>query len=186
MAWTESSGAQNVFTPSWVATRLGFQPGQARDHWGLTNTTTYYKSTDHGANWSVAFPNNGVADAMRTWNPAVSSCVDSSSTGSNCPTVHPIPFTSQANIALNNGTIIRRVNGEDIGYDQVVNKTAFLQRLAPGAGQTWGPPEYVLDPTTCSCTIQISRIRRLADGRLIAMGQRWDAYPGEPRRLTSC
>lgn len=176
MAFNESSGTQSTFTPSWAATRLGGQPAQARDHWGLTNRTAYYKSTNHGGSWSAAFPNNGVPDESRTWNPAVSSCASSASTGSNCPTVHPIPFTPQANIALNDGTIIRRVNGEDIKYDQVVKKTAFIQRLAPGAGQTWSAPEYLLDPTTCTCTYQISRIKKLADGRLVAVGQKWDTY----------
>ena len=175
VAFTESSGTQSTFTPSWVETRLGTTIAPARDHWGLTNKIAYYRSTDHGANWSETKPNNGADDLMRTWNPAVSTCT-STGTGSNCPTYHPIPFTPQATIALDDGTLVRRVNGEDIGYDQAVKKTAFIQRLTPGVGHTWGAPEYLLDPDTCTCTYQISRIRRLSDGRLIALGERWDTY----------
>ena len=176
VAWTDSSGTQSVFTPQWAKDAIGAPSyPAARDHWGLTNNTTYYRTTDR-VTWTQAFPNQGIADAMRTWNPTVSSC-SAAGTGSNCPTIHPIPFTPQANIALDNGTIIRRVNGEDIGYDEVIKKTAFFQRLASGAGQTWSAPEYPLDPTACTCTIQISRINGLADGRLIAIGQKWAGYP---------
>jgi hypothetical protein len=180
VAFTESSGSQTSFAPSWVGT-----VNPARDHWALTNKIAYYQSTDHGASWNEAKPNNGADDLMRTWDPSVSSCT-STGTGSNCPTTHPIPFTPQATIALADGTLVRRVNGEDIGYDQAVEKTAFIQRLTPGAGHTWGAPEYLLDPTTCSCTYQISRIRRLSDGRLIALGQKWSSYDpksGTPQLL---
>src|SRR4051794_6708512 len=91
MAFTESSGTQTSFTPSWAATRLGGQPAQARDHWALTNITAYYKSTDHGATWAVTKPNNNADDAMRTWDPAVNDCPTTGSpTGQNCPTSHPI------------------------------------------------------------------------------------------------
>jgi hypothetical protein len=175
VAFTESWGEQTSFTPDWVETRLGTSIAAARDHWGLNNKIAYWESTDHGANWGEVKPVNGADDLMRTWNPAVSTC-SSTGTGSNCPTYHPIPFTPQATIALHDGTLVRRVNGEDIGYDQAVEKTAFIQRLTPGVGHTWGAPEYLLDPDTCDCTYQISRIRRLSDGRLIALGQRWDSY----------
>lgn len=180
MAYASSSGTQGAGSPAWVDTRLGFTMSADRDHWDLTNTIVYYKSTDHGSSWAAALPVNGVADAMRTWDPTVNNCNESVPTdmtsGANCPVVFPHGFMPQAHIKLANGTLVRRVNGEDIKYDRMVKATAYIQKLAPGAGQTWSAPQYLLDPAVCTCTYQISRIQRLADGRLIALGQKWDAY----------
>jgi hypothetical protein len=118
-----------------------------------------------------------MTDTMRTWDPDVSNCNDNGlpTSGSNCPARHPIPFSPQAHIKLADGTLVRRVNGEDLRYDHYIKFTAYIQKLAPGSG-TWDEPQYLLDPDTCDCTYQISRIRHLRDGRLIALGQKWDTY----------
>lgn len=96
----------------------------------------------------------------------------------------PIPFTPQATIALRAdagggvraGTLLRRGNGADLQQVAAYRgrpSTAFLQRLAPGA-TAWVdvPTQFgngvVLDPARFS--YQFSRIRRLEDGRLLALG----------------
>ncbi|MDP2712953.1 MAG: sialidase family protein [Solirubrobacteraceae bacterium] len=97
---------------------------------------------------------------------------------------HPIPFTPQATIALRahpdsgvrQGTLLRRGNGadlQDVAAYRGRPSTAFLQRLAPGATRWVDVPTpygqgVVLDPDRFS--YQFSRLRRLADGRLIAVG----------------
>ena len=59
------------------------------------------------------------------------------------------------------------MNGYDLLNDTSVPHTAFLQRLAPGA-KSWSAPQVLLDPSRYM--YQVSRIRRLSDGRLIAIG----------------
>jgi hypothetical protein len=118
----------------------------ARDFWGLDTTIQYRLSTDGGQSWI-----DTRADHFRS--------------------LYPAPYIPQADIALDDGTIVRRVNGDDQRYDPAVPHTAYLQRLAPGA-KDWGPPQVLLDPN--SSTYQISRIRKLRDGRLIATGNVWD------------
>jgi hypothetical protein len=180
--FTQSSGTQGSGTPQWVQDRLGDPTWTAaRDHWDLTNETLYETSTDHGSTWSLV-NTDGTSDMTTpdaTGAPGSSSNCTSSGNGSGCPTYTTIPYTPQADIALSDGTLIRRVNGEDIKYDQTFSATAFLQRLAPGA-TSWSGIQYVLDPSSCSCTEQISRIRQLSDGRLIALGEWWSSLPGQP------
>lgn len=102
----------------------------------------------------------------------------------------PHAYTGQPVIALKKtdstpaGTLLRRVNGEDISlYPEFagVPGTAFLQRRAPGA-KVWTGRQIVLDPARF--TYNFSRIHRLRDGRtLVALGAFWDVAAG--RRLTS-
>ena len=97
---------------------------------------------------------------------------------------HPIPYTPQPTIALRahpstgvrKDTLLRRVNGADLVSNPSYRggpETAFLQRLAPGAN-VWTdlPTRFghgaILDPKRY--VYQLSRIRRLRDGRLIATG----------------
>lgn len=161
-AFAQSTGpldpSQRTLAPDWVKDALG-APNfpAARDHWGLTNVTKFLRSTDDGATWQ-------------------SYREDPMITPGGYPTIHPAPFFPQADIALSDGTLVRRVNGEDIRYDTTIRGTAYLQRLAPGAS-TWSAPQYLLDPDRY--TYQLSRIRYLCDGRLIALGERWDAPAGE-------
>jgi hypothetical protein len=51
-----------------------------------------------------------------------------------------------------------------------VPHTAYLQRLPPG-GDHWTAPQVLMDPARF--TYQISRLRYLRDGRLIATGNYW-------------
>ena len=56
-----------------------------------------------------------------------------------------------------------------------VPQTAYLQRSRDG-GRTWGEPMVLLDPRRF--TYQISRIRPLRDGQLVATGQVWETPAG--------
>lgn len=114
-------------------------------------------------------------DGGRTWRPVHAGDVIGT---------HPIPFTPQPTIALRadsgagvrEGTLLRRVNGADLqGVTAYGGRpaTAFLQRLAPGEERWVDVPTkfgngVILDPR--KHTYQLSRIRRLSDGRLIGLG----------------
>lgn len=116
----------------------------------------YRKSTDGGINWT-------------TWRTDPFQAL------------LPAPYTPQATIALPNGTLIRRVNGDDLKNLTSIPYTAMLQALVPSGGvypTSWpalgGAGQVVTtsaDPYICK--YQISRIRALNDGRYIAMGQEW-------------
>lgn len=88
-------------------------------------------------------------------------------------------YSPQATIALPNGTLIRRVNGDDLRDLDLIPYTAMLQIIKPVKGlypARWSPLEkgrqvIVKDPLICK--YQISRIRRLLDGRYLALGQAW-------------
>jgi len=88
-------------------------------------------------------------------------------------------YTPQPNIALPNGTLIRRVNGDDLQHLENIPYSAMLQVLKPVRGTypgEWpalgGSGQIVVkDPGVCK--YQVSRIRRLRDGRYIALGQAW-------------
>ena len=97
---------------------------------------------------------------------------------------HPIPFTPQPTIALHRdedqgiraNTLLRRVNGADLKDVEAYRGrplTAFLQRLPPGADRWEDLPTrfgdgVILDPARF--TYQLTRIRRLSDDRLVAVG----------------
>ncbi|MBA3481749.1 MAG: exo-alpha-sialidase [Pirellulales bacterium] len=70
-------------------------------------------------------------------------------------------------IALPDGAILRAAFGYHLPLDPDVPKTGFLQRSTDG-GQTWGDRQVVLDAD--ECTYRITRLRRLRDGRMIALG----------------
>lgn len=124
--------------------RADVAPG--RDFWNLQLSVRTVQSTDDG----------------RTWSPVREDPFKS---------IAPHAYSQQATIGLPDGTVIRRVNGDDLRQDPDVPHTAFLQRLDPGADD-WGPPQTLLDPA--EATYQITRIRRLTDGRLVASGNVWD------------
>jgi hypothetical protein len=117
-----------------------------RDFWGLKTSVKYLSSSDGGDTWIPAR-----VDKFHS--------------------LFPAPYLPQADAALKDGTIIRRVNGDDLRFDPSVPHTAFLQRLVPG-GKTWSAPQVLMDPA--KYTYQISRIRYLRDGRLVATGNVWD------------
>ncbi len=88
----------------------------------------------------------------------------------------PQAFSGQASIGLSDGALLRRVNGEDlVGFDDGP-RTAYIQRLDPGANE-WGEPVILLDPE--QFTYNVSRIQELSDGRLIATGNFWEIPAGE-------
>jgi hypothetical protein len=120
------------------------------DFWGLTLSAVYLRSADGGATWRPLR-----SDGYRA--------------------VYPHGYAAQGLFALPDGTLIRRVNGWDLMHDPTIPPTAFLQRLAPGAA-AWSAPQTLLDPATRTC--QLSRLRRLRDGRLLGTGQRWDCPAG--------
>jgi hypothetical protein len=129
------------------------------DFWGLKQSVVYLRSTDGGVRWHV-----WRTDPFRA--------------------LAPQAYTPQADIALPGGTLIRRVSGQDLANDPTIPHTALLQTLrfnpADSGGQAagWSPPQVVLhDPSIC--TYQISRIHRITDGRLIALGQVWRYAHGE-------
>jgi hypothetical protein len=132
-----------------------------RDHSALTNINIYMESSDG-----------------KTFTKVKEDPLQNAAGGG----IHPISVSAQSAIILKNGTLIRRVNGEDIASmadvpASVHKRTAYLQRLAPGS-RTWSAPQYLLDPATK--TYQLSRIQYLKDGRLIATGQVWHA-PADQR-----
>jgi hypothetical protein len=116
------------------------------DFWGLKLAVRYLRSRDGGRTWQRTR-----SDSFRA--------------------PGPYGYTPQATVALEDGTIVRRVNGDDLRHDPAVPHTAFLQRLAPGAAN-WSAPQVLMDPARY--TYQISRLRYLRDGRLIATGNVWD------------
>ncbi len=93
----------------------------------------------------------------------------------------PIPFTPQATLALEDGALLRRVNGEDlVGLPGAGPGTAYLERLeAPTPDDPhpqWGRRLFLVDPSVA--TYQVSRIGYLRDGTLVATGQRWAVPAG--------
>ena len=88
----------------------------------------------------------------------------------------PHAYSGQATVGLADGTILRRVNAEDLRAVGVPERgTAYIQRLAPGA-KTWSAPQYLMDPARY--TYQLSRMQRLRDGRLLASGNYWEVPAG--------
>ncbi|MBK7859285.1 MAG: hypothetical protein IPJ65_11825 [Archangiaceae bacterium] len=91
----------------------------------------------------------------------------------------PAPYAPQATTALPDGTLVRRVNGDDLRNLDGLPYTAMLQTLAPGSA-SWpalgAANQTVIDPVQCK--YQVSRIRALSGGRYIALGQSWRLKSG--------
>ena len=141
-------------TPESVLKKFGIpRPDDPqRDFWGLDQRSVLLRSGDGGRRWRQTESERFQA-------------------------LGPYGYTSQATVALKDGTLLRRVNGDDLRDDDSVPHTAFLQRLAPGAKQ-WSRPQVLIDPA--ERTYQISRIRTLRDGRLLAVGNVWDVPADTP------
>ncbi|MBA2733591.1 MAG: hypothetical protein H0U54_11940 [Acidobacteria bacterium] len=114
----------------------------------------YLKSTDAGQTWA-------------TWRTETFHAIGMSA------------FSPQPTIALSNGTLIRRVNGDDMRNVKKIPYTAMLQVLKPKGGvypARWpalGAAGQVVIKDPSVCKYQVSRIRQLKDGRYIALGQSW-------------
>nr|MDQ3623426.1 glycoside hydrolase [Verrucomicrobiota bacterium] len=133
-----------------------------RDFSSLEVINKYFQSTDGGDTWALYREDAALAP--------------------NGLSTHPVAMNAQATIALSDGTLIRRVNGEDVSIvDDSVVGTAYLERSAPDS-TTWENPIYLVDPETF--TYQVSRIRKLRDGRLITTGQVWTPPAGQRRAGT--
>jgi hypothetical protein len=137
--------------PSALWTKLGM-PDRGWDFTGLDRRQVYLRSSDRGAHWAEvsSTPFGGVGASA---------------------------YAGSATIALEDGAILRRVNGWDLMDEPGIPYTAFLQRSEDG-GKTWGRPQVLLDPA--KFMYQFSRIRRLGDGRLMATGQVWTVPAGTP------
>jgi hypothetical protein len=145
--------SDRLLTPPAIVDRFGL-PGwdPSRDFWGLQLAVIYLRSTDGGLTWQ-----QDRSEAFTS----------------------PFPhgYTQQATIGLKDGTILRRVNGDDLRNDSGIPHTAYLQRLAPGA-TSWSRPQVLLDPRRY--TYQLTRLRYLRDGRLVATGNRWNVPADTP------
>lgn len=129
--------------PKEVQEKLSWPPGgnAAYDMTGLDLRNTYLRSSDGGATWEKVS-----ADAFK-----------SPMNGA----------TGQPQTALRDGTVIRAVWGHYLPYNPEVPKTGFLQR-SHDETRTWGKPEVLLDPKSCSTWPK--RLRLLRDGRLVVLG----------------
>ncbi|MBA3441535.1 MAG: hypothetical protein H0T92_16875 [Pyrinomonadaceae bacterium] len=120
----------------------------------------YLKSTNSGRSWSVWRTDPFQAIGMSAYAP-------------------------QDIIALPNGSLIRRVNGDDLQNLRRIPHTAMLQILKPKASGVYpanwpalGAAGQVVVTDPLICKYQVSRIRRLKDGRYIALGQAWPYVGG--------
>jgi hypothetical protein len=84
--------------------------------------------------------------------------------------------TQQPTIALHNGQVLRRVNGDDRWNEANTPHTAFLQRIDNLQSGNWGPPESLQANLPESIKkVQISRMFYTTDGKhIIALGQAWE------------
>jgi hypothetical protein len=157
------------------------------DYSGLDIDVVYLRSFDGGAHWSH------VADSDVSFATA-----DDSGMGTHAN-------ASPVTIALTDGSLIRRVYGWDYGAFPNMPGTTFIQRSSDGGvtwsamptssdgGVTWSDPdpniqEFLLDPNTT--TVQMTRTRRLRDGRLLMVGNVWNgkntqSAPREPLMVVS-
>ena len=119
------------------------------DFWGLHESVVYLRSTDDGRTWR-----RWRSDPFRA--------------------LQPQAYTPQADIALADGTLIRRVSGVDLANDPSIPHEAILQTLhfnpTNSRNQTaWSAGQAVLHDRSI-CTYQLSRTHQLRDGRLVSIG----------------
>jgi hypothetical protein len=140
------------------------------DYSGLVIDVVYLRSTNAGADWETAAESNV----------SFTTAHDSGrgTHANNSPTT----------IALRDGSLLRRVYGWDYNDFPRLPGTTFLQRstdrgkswspppVSTDGGRTWSVPspiqEFLLDPATT--TVQMTRTRRLRDGRLLMGGSVWN------------
>ncbi len=157
VAFTEVEGPASINdrtpAPESLKVRLGTDElPENRDFLGLRSSIRYLRSTDGGKTFSTVHVDDFKA-------------------------LYPNAYAASGTIGLKDGSILRRVNGWDLQQDPSVPHTAFLQELKPGA-KDWTKPRVLLPADRF--TYQLSRIRRLGDGCLIALGQRWALPAGRP------
>jgi hypothetical protein len=87
-------------------------------------------------------------------------------------------YTQQPTIVLDNGNVLRRINGDDMQHVNMPH-TAVLQRKDNFSDTSWGAFETLQDNIPADngrpvCKVQISRIRYTRDHQhLLAAGQVW-------------
>jgi photosystem II stability/assembly factor-like uncharacterized protein len=165
---------------------VGDKP-RGRSYAGLDVDLIYLRSTDGGRHW------HKTAESDVSFATA-----DNSGNGTHAN-------NGGATIALNDGSLLRRVYGWDYKAFPKMPGTAFLQRstdygktwsavpISSDGGKTWSDAdpriqEFLLDPATY--TVQPTRTRRLHDGRLLMAGAVWNgpntqSAPGEPLLMLS-
>ncbi len=165
-AFTQATGpvdpSRRTLVPERVLAAFGVEEWDPNfDFWGLDLRVKYLRSGDDGATWQETR-----SDPYQA--------------------LYPHALNPQPTLALDDGTLLRRVNGDDLRQDATVPHTAFLQRLEPGEAE-WSEPQLLMDPS--KFTYQISRMRYLSDGRLVATGNSWevpaDTPPGERKDVPS-
>ena len=144
---------------------------KTRSFAGLHVSVIYLRSFDKGKSWSK------VADSDVSFGTGENSGLGTHANNGG------------AAIALKDGSILRRVYGFDYGHFGVLPGTAYMQISRDGA-KTWSDPprssdggktwintapiqQLLLDPS--KYTVQITRQRRLSDGRLVICGGVWNA-----------
>ncbi len=170
VGYAEALGDTNPATrgaaPQWVYDAMGTTystwfssyPDGSFDFWNLDNNHQFLKSTNFGTSFS----------AFRTDD--MDTLVGLQGNGH----FYPHPFFPQAHVKLSNGDWLRRVNGEDTKWMSYYPGTAYLQRQVNGTGSWvhagtgqaashWG--------TTTSTTVQVSRMREIEPGVILASGQ---------------
>ena len=141
-----------------------------RDYSGLDINVVYLRSTNGGTSWTK------IVESDVSFTTAENSGLGTHANGGG------------ATIALNDGSIIRRVYGWDYGQFPNMPGTAFVQRSTDGGltwsaqptstngGLTWSNPspvaEFFLDPL--QYTVQPTRFQRLSDGRILMAGSVWN------------
>jgi|GEM_PF-4879105 len=177
-----SSGGYNTFAGAWIMPRSGAvatafvnvkgpaaPPCESvdvprgcsnRGFRGADHHVVVLESTDNGQTWSRAFADERVTNAP------------------------PHAYSGQPYFGLRAdgdatppGTLLRRVNGEDISTRvRGIPRTAYLQRRAPG-DKRWTGMQVLLD--AARYTYNLSRVKRLSDGRtLVATGGFWPLKAG--------
>lgn len=167
-AWTMHDGSLMVsFTqatgpvegrpqaPPEIQERLTWPPPghPGYDMTGLDLQNVYLQSTDGGKTWRQVS-----ADPFK-------SCMNG--------------VTSEAQIGLADGTVLRGVFGFYLPYDPELPQTGFLQRSTDGT-QTWSKPEVPLDAAQYSTWPR--RLRVLRDGRILLLAGISHAAAGSQTR----
>lgn len=108
-------------------------------------------------------------DAGKTWHQVSADAFKSCMNG----------VTNEAQVALDDGSILRGVFGFYLPYDRDVPQTGFLQRSTDGT-KTWSKPEVPIDATKYSTWPR--RIRILRDGRIVLLAGVVQASAGSQTR----
>jgi hypothetical protein len=120
-----------------------------RDFTGLKLANVYLRSTDGGKTWNQVAESNYSGPFDR-------------------------PVYSQSHIGLSDGAILRAIDGSQLPTTPGLPRRVYFERSLD-LGKTWGQPEIPPEPTRPVEFLGdygdgITRIRRLRDGRLIALG----------------